>query len=67
MANAAKSTTDAERVGFYSQAEAELAKDMPLAPIYEYVVTRLVSQKVAHFPYKNPQENIYTKDLALTE
>ncbi len=59
--------SEAERNAFYAKAEAELAKDMPIAPIYQYVMPRLVSTKLGGYPYKNPQDNIYTKDLYLTQ
>ena len=59
--------TDAERNAFYAKAEAELAKDMPIAPIFQYVKSRLVSTKVGGYPAENPQENIYTKDMYLTQ
>lgn len=67
MQAASKAQSEKERATLYKKAEAELAKDMPLAPIYEYVNKRLVSQKIAGYPFKNPQDNVYTKDLSITE
>lgn len=55
--------TDEERNKFYAIAEAQLAKDMPIAPIYQYVQPRLVSTAVGGYPDKNPQDNIYSKDM----
>ena len=57
--------TDEERNQFYAIAEAQLAKDMPIAPIYEYVKSRLVSAQIGGYPEKNPQDNVYSKDLYL--
>jgi oligopeptide transport system substrate-binding protein len=59
--------TDEERANYYRIAEAELAKDMPIAPIYQYVQARLVSDKIAGYPYKNPQDNVYSKDLSIKQ
>ncbi|MFY2508282.1 ABC transporter substrate-binding protein [Vibrio pectenicida] len=60
-ANLAK--TEQERNNFYAIAEAQLAQDMPIAPIYEYVKSRLVSAQIGGYPEKNPQDNVYSKDL----
>ncbi|WP_114784412.1 ABC transporter substrate-binding protein [Vibrio tetraodonis] len=57
--------TDEERNQFYAIAEAQLAKDMPIAPIYQYVKSRLVSAQIGGYPEKNPQDNVYSKDLYL--
>ncbi|MBU2897777.1 ABC transporter substrate-binding protein [Vibrio hepatarius] len=57
--------TDEERNQFYAMAESQLAKDMPIAPIYEYVKSRLVSAQIGGYPEKNPQDNVYSKDLYL--
>ncbi|NAX48642.1 oligopeptide ABC transporter substrate-binding protein OppA [Photobacterium halotolerans] len=63
MDQALKSTSDEEREALYVEAEKLLAKDMPIAPIYQYVKPRLLSQKVGGFPYNNAEEKIFTKDL----
>ncbi len=55
--------TDEERNQYYAIAEAQLAKDMPIAPIYQYVQPRLVATHVGGYPEKNPQDNLYTKDM----
>ncbi|WP_158117463.1 ABC transporter substrate-binding protein [Vibrio cincinnatiensis] len=57
------STSESERQAYYAQAEALIAKEMPIAPIYQYVKSRLLSPKVGGFPSNNPEEKIYTKDL----
>ena len=57
------STSESERQEYYAQAEALIAKEMPIAPIYQYVKSRLLSPKVGGFPSNNPEEKIYTKDL----
>ncbi|GEM76364.1 ABC transporter substrate-binding protein [Vibrio sagamiensis] len=63
MEKAITSTSDAERQALYNQAEALMAKDMPIAPIYQYVRTRLLSPAVGGFPANNPEDRIYSKDL----
>ncbi len=57
------STSEEERTNAYLQAEAKLANDMPIAPIYQYVKSRLLSPKVGGFPANNPEEKIFSKDL----
>ncbi|WP_194090878.1 ABC transporter substrate-binding protein [Vibrio hibernica] len=63
MEKALASTSDAERADLYAQAEALLARDMPIAPIFQYVKARLVSPQVGGFPKNNAEDKIYTKDL----
>lgn len=63
MAKAMKSTSEAERTKLYSQAEKILARDMPIAPIYQYVKTRLVSTQVGGYPMHNAGDNLYSKDM----
>ncbi|AUI87419.1 oligopeptide ABC transporter substrate-binding protein OppA [Vibrio azureus] len=63
MEKAITSTSDEEREALYNQAEALMAKDMPIAPIYQYVKPRLLSPAVGGFPVNNPEERIYSKDL----
>ncbi|WP_415679361.1 ABC transporter substrate-binding protein, partial [Vibrio mytili] len=63
MEKALTSTSEEERQKLYADAEALMAKDMPIAPIYQYVKTRLLSPKVGGFPSNNPEEKIYSKDL----
>ena len=67
MERAITSTSDAERKALYSEAEKLMAKDMPIAPIYQYVKSRLLSPKVGGFPANNPEEKIYSKDLYIIE
>ncbi len=61
--NAFHSTSEEERTKFYLDAEKLMAKEMPIAPIYQYVKTRLLNPHVGGFPSNNAQEMIYTKDL----
>ncbi|WP_028022796.1 ABC transporter substrate-binding protein [Enterovibrio calviensis] len=55
--------SEAERNAFYAIAEAELAKDMPIAPIFQYVKARQVQPNVGGYPEKNPQDSLYSKDM----
>ncbi|MGO2499500.1 MAG: ABC transporter substrate-binding protein [Vibrio litoralis] len=63
MEKALKSTSDEERADLYAEAEKLLARDMPIAPIFQYVKARLVSPLVGGFPMNNAEDKIYTKDL----
>ncbi len=60
---ALNSTSEEERSKLYAEAEALMAQEMPIAPIYQYVKSRLLSPKVGGFPANNPEEKIYSKDL----
>ncbi|MEF1244558.1 oligopeptide ABC transporter substrate-binding protein OppA, partial [Vibrio campbellii] len=60
---AIKSTSEEERTKIYLEAEQLMAKDMPIAPIYQYVRSRLLNPHVGGFPANNAEEKIYTKDL----
>ncbi|MEJ2763209.1 ABC transporter substrate-binding protein [Photobacterium sp. MCCC 1A19761] len=55
--------SDADRAQAYKQAEALLAKDMPILPIYHYVNARLVNPNLGGYPEHNPEDNIFSKDL----
>ncbi|MCG9641035.1 ABC transporter substrate-binding protein [Vibrio sp. Isolate34] len=60
---ALSSTSEEERTKLYIEAEKLLAKDMPIAPIYQYVTTRLVSPQLGGYPEGNAEDKIYSKDL----
>ncbi|KFX07410.1 peptide ABC transporter substrate-binding protein [Pectobacterium betavasculorum] len=55
--------TDEERANVYQQAEALLNKDAVIAPVYYYANTRLVKPYVGGLTGKDPQDNVYVKDL----
>ncbi|MGC9551008.1 ABC transporter substrate-binding protein [Vibrio metoecus] len=57
------STSEEERQKLYADAEKLLARDMPIAPIYQYVRSRLVSPTVGGYPSNNAEDKIYMKDL----
>ncbi|MEZ9242840.1 ABC transporter substrate-binding protein [Vibrio lentus] len=57
------STSEEERTKLYIDAEKLLAKDMPIAPVYQYVTTRLVSPQLGGYPEGNAEDKIYSKDL----
>ncbi|MDO6705801.1 ABC transporter substrate-binding protein [Photobacterium sp. 1_MG-2023] len=61
--DALNSKSDAQRSLVYKEAESILAKDMPILPIYHYVNARLVNPHLEGYPMKNPEDNIFTKDL----
>ncbi|RJL50340.1 oligopeptide ABC transporter substrate-binding protein OppA [Pectobacterium carotovorum] len=55
--------TDEERAMVYQQAEALLDKDAVTIPVYYYANTRLVKPYVGGLTGKDPQDNVYVKDL----
>lgn len=50
---------------YYTQAEAVIAEEAPLAPIYYYTRTRMINQDVQGWPVGNAQDVVYVKDLSL--
>ncbi|WP_153448299.1 peptide ABC transporter substrate-binding protein [Vibrio algicola] len=48
---------------YYDQAEQMLAQDMPIAPIYYFMQSRLVNPKLGGYPMHNAEGRIYSKDL----
>ena len=60
---ALNSTSAEEREALYLEAEALMAKDMPIAPIYQYVKSRLLNPHVGGFPTNNAEDKIFSKDL----
>lgn len=52
----------AARNKLYVQAEEILAKDMPIAPIYQYVTVRMVKPYVGGYP-ANQLDNLYSKEM----
>ncbi|MEG3135756.1 oligopeptide ABC transporter substrate-binding protein OppA [Rouxiella sp. T17] len=63
IADALKVKTDQERAALYQQAEQQLDKDSTIVPVYYYVNARLVKQYVGGYSGKDPQDNVYDKDL----
>ncbi|MCP4767522.1 MAG: oligopeptide ABC transporter substrate-binding protein OppA [Gammaproteobacteria bacterium] len=63
MKQALNAKTSDARNQFYSNAELTMAQDMPIAPIFHYVRTRLLSPRVGGFPVNNAEEKVYSKDL----
>ncbi|MEZ8307082.1 ABC transporter substrate-binding protein [Vibrio splendidus] len=60
---ALNSTSAEEREALYLEAEALMAKDTPIAPIYQYVKSRLLNPHVGGFPTNNAEDKIFSKDL----
>ena len=63
MNKAMEVTSDKERDELYNDAEKLLARDMPIAPIYQYVRVRLVSPTVGGYPMHNAEDKVFSKDL----
>jgi oligopeptide transport system substrate-binding protein len=58
-----ETTDEKERTALYYAQEALLAKDMPIAPIYQYVQTRLVNPHVGGYADNNAEDKLYSKDM----
>lgn len=56
-------TSDDERAALYQQAESLMDKDAVTVPVYYYANIRLVKPYVGGLTGKDPQDNIYVKDL----
>ncbi|MCA5918641.1 oligopeptide ABC transporter substrate-binding protein OppA [Pectobacterium brasiliense] len=63
VAKSLRVKTDEERAVVYQQAEALLDKDAVTIPVYYYANTRLVKPYVGGLTGKDPQDNVYVKDL----
>lgn len=61
--DAVKATSEEERQALYYAQEALLTKDMPIAPIYQYVKARLVNPHVGGYAANNAEDKIYSKDM----
>ena len=60
---ATEATSEKERTELYYKQEAMLARDMPIAPIYQYVKTRLVNPHVGGYPDNNAADKLFSKDM----
>jgi oligopeptide transport system substrate-binding protein len=58
---------DAERLPLYHKAEAVLAEDVPIIPLFHPVALRLVKPYVGGLSDRNPMNWFYTKDLYLIQ
>lgn len=61
--NALEATSSEQRSDAYKDAELQLAKDMPIIPLYHYVNARLVNPKLGGYPMHNAEDNIFSKDM----
>ncbi|WP_413699480.1 hypothetical protein ACLKMH_18775 [Psychromonas sp. KJ10-10] len=58
-----ETTSAKEREELYYAQEALLAEDMPIAPIYQYVKTRLLNPRVGGYAVNNAEDKLYSKDM----
>ncbi|MDH2997460.1 oligopeptide ABC transporter substrate-binding protein OppA [Pasteurellaceae bacterium LFhippo2] len=65
MAESYKAADAAGRAAAYAKAEAILAEDAPIVPVYTYVNTRLVKPYVKGYEGKDPQDDILLRNLYL--
>ncbi|EFB73869.1 ABC transporter, substrate-binding protein, family 5 [Providencia rustigianii DSM 4541] len=60
MSSASIETNDGVRNGYYNQAEAVIAKEAPIAPIYQYTNARLIKPWLKGYPIENPEDVAYS-------
>ncbi|HHR5903144.1 TPA: peptide ABC transporter substrate-binding protein [Providencia alcalifaciens] len=60
MTSASIETNDAQRNSYYNQAEAIIAKEAPIAPIYQYTNARLIKPWLKGYPIENPEDVAYS-------
>ncbi len=58
-----ESRTAEDPLPIYQQAEALLAQDTPILPIYFYSKDFLLDASIRGYPFENAQENWYAKDM----
>ena len=63
LETAASIQDESERGLIYEKAEQIFSKEMPAAPIYQYVTSRLVKPYVGGYPMNNPEDNVYSRDI----
>ena len=63
MAKSRLVKSEEERSHLYAKAEKILAEEMPVAPIYQYVNSRLIKPYVGGYPANNVEDTIYTRDM----
>jgi oligopeptide transport system substrate-binding protein len=57
------SPTEKERAQHYAEAETLIATDMPVAPVYQYVRSHLVSPRLGGYPIHDATDFTYSKDM----
>lgn len=67
LATSYQANDEKGRMEAYAKAEQALAQDYAIVPIYNYVNTRLVKPYVKGYSGKDPQDNIYLRNLYITK
>lgn len=67
MAGALQTNSKEARAAVYQQAEQQLDKDSAIVPVYYYVNARLVKPYVGGYTGKDPQDNVYDKNLYIIQ
>lgn len=66
MARSRLARTEDERNHLYARAEKILAEEMPVAPVYQYVDSRLIKPYVGGYPMNNVEGTTYTREMYIT-
>jgi oligopeptide transport system substrate-binding protein len=67
MTDSVAAKTDEQRAQLYQQAEQQLDTDSAIVPVFYYVNARLVKPYVGGYTGKDPQDNVYDKDLYIIQ
>ncbi|QLB21231.1 oligopeptide ABC transporter substrate-binding protein OppA [Vespertiliibacter pulmonis] len=67
LATSYQATDEKGRMDAYAKAEQVLSEDYAIVPVYNYVNTRLVKPYVKGYSGKDPQDNIYLRNLYITK
>ncbi|EMN4129873.1 peptide ABC transporter substrate-binding protein [Providencia vermicola] len=63
MASASIETNEDLRNRYYNQAEAIIAQEAPIAPIYQYTNGRLIKPWLKGYPIENPEDVAYSRSF----
>lgn len=66
MASASIETNADLRNRYYNQAEAIIAQEAPIAPIYQYTNARLIKPWLKGYPIENPEDVAYSHSFYIT-
>lgn len=67
ISSASIETNEGLRNSYYNQAEAIIAKEAPIAPIYQYTNARLIKPWLKGYPIENPEDVAYSHSFYITQ
>ena len=67
ISSASIETNEGLRNSYYNQAESIIAKDAPIAPIYQYTNARLIKPWLKGYPIGNPEDVAYSHSFYIIQ